>query len=123
VVQPDKRRNVVESLMAHLAGQGRLSSAYWGFGVGGTLLISFSAVLIAFFLLPSALRKHHGALESPEFVTFLAVTYWILAAYHLLVAVLVWRNAYNVMNRLWGHFARLIVAVSLVLLVGALLSS
>lgn len=107
----------------HLAGRGKLSSAYWGFGVGGTLLIFLASVLVALFLLPSALREHQGALESPGFVTFLAATYWILAVYHVLVAVMVWRNAYNVANRFWGHLARLVVVAGLALLIGALLSA
>lgn len=121
MIAPTRPRNVVENFLVHLAGRGRLSTAYWGFGVGGTLLISVVAVLVAFFLLPSALREHQGALDSPKFMAFVAATYWILIAYYVLVTVLIWRNAYNVVNRIWGHLARLIVVIAIVFMIGSLL--
>lgn len=73
--------------------------------------------------MPSALREHQSVLDAPHFVAFLEATYWVVMAYEVLAAVMIWRNAYNVANRIWGHLARLIVVLGLILLIGGQLNA
>ena len=113
-------RNPVEIFRVYWAGKGRLSGAYWKYGVAGTLGIYVFAMLGSLMLMPAALKDHHSVLESPIFRGYLLVVYSLLLAYQIVVWVLIWRNAGNVQNPIWGNIAKLaVVAGAFLLLVRA----
>ena len=102
--------NPFKEFQLHLSGSGRLKSAYWRYGVVWTLILWFFLLLFSLMLLPAALRDHDSVLESPLFRGYLSGVYVFLAIYQVLVWVMVWRNARNVDQPLWGHLAKGVVA-------------
>ena len=102
-------RNPIEIFRVYWAGKGRLSGAYWKYGVAGTLGLYVFAMLGSLMLIPAALKGHESALESPIFRAYLLVVYLLLLAYQVVVWVLIWRNAGNVQNPVWGHVAKVAV--------------
>jgi hypothetical protein len=108
-------RNPIDTFRLYWAGKGRLSGAYWKYGVAGTLGIYFFAMIGSLMLLPVALREHQSVLESPIFQAYLLAVYMLLA-YQVVVWALIWRNARNVKNPIWGHLAKVAVVGSTVLL-------
>jgi cellulose synthase/poly-beta-1,6-N-acetylglucosamine synthase-like glycosyltransferase len=102
-------RNPVEIFRVYWAGKGRLSGAYWKYGVAGTLGLYVFAMLGSLMLFPAALKGHESVLESPIFRAYLLVVYLLLLAYQVVVWALIWRNARNVQNPVWGHVAKVAV--------------
>lgn len=91
------------------AGKGRLSGAYWKYGVAGTLAIQAVSLIFGLLLLPTALRGHDSVLQSGFFRAYIFVTFLVLISYQIVVWILIWRNAENVENAIWGHLAKLAV--------------
>ena len=113
-------RNPVEIFRVYWAGKGRLSGAYWKYGVAGTLGLYVFAMLGSLMLIPAALKGHQSVLDSPIFRAYLWVVYLLLLVYQFVVWILIWRNAGNVRNPIWGHVAKLaVVAGAFLLLVRA----
>ncbi|MFA6902214.1 MAG: hypothetical protein WC236_03930 [Gallionellaceae bacterium] len=110
-----KPENGLDVFRLLLAGKGRLSTAYWGFGVKGTIFIYIFALLGSLLLLPMALKDHRSVLESPIFATYFMVVYLILIAYQILVWVLIWRNAKNTDTIFWGYSAKFAVGFGVIL--------
>jgi hypothetical protein len=109
MVELAEARNPVEIFRVYWAGRGRLSGAYWKYGVAGTVGIYVFALLGSLMLLPVALKGHESVLESPIFRVYLLAVYVLLLAYQVIVWVLIWRNARNVQNPFWGHVAKVAV--------------
>lgn len=110
-----RARNPLETFRIYWAGKGRLSGAYWKYGVAGTLGLYVFAMLGSLMLLPAALKNHDSVLDSPVFRAYLLTVYLLLLAYQAIVYVLIWRNARNVRNQIWGHVAKLAVVVGALL--------
>ena len=110
-----RARNPLETFRIYWAGKGRLSGAYWKYGVAGTLGLHVFAMLGSLMLLPAALKNHDSVLDSPVFRAYLLTVYLLLLAYQAIVYVLIWRNARNVRNQIWGHVAKLAVVVGALL--------
>lgn len=105
--------------MAHLAGRGRLSTAYWGFGIGGSVLFAVVLVLASLVLMTRSVSEEGATIENPALQSFLSGAIWFFLAYQVLVAVLIWRNAFNVSSPVWGWLARgIVLAAAGVLSVG-----
>src|SRR5262245_47626244 len=105
-------RNPVQIFRVYWAGKGRLSGAYWKYGVAGTLGLYVFGMLGSLMLFPVALRGHQTVLESPVFRAYLLALYLLLLAYQIVVWVLIWKNAQNVQNPVWGHAAKVVVVGS-----------
>ncbi|HEY7672608.1 MAG TPA: hypothetical protein VIC71_10355 [Gammaproteobacteria bacterium] len=99
-----------DDLRDHLAGKGRLSRAYWGYGAVGTAILMVVVVIGAFFLLPFVVDEA-DILSSPVILGYAIGAYLVLVAYQVFVGVLIWRNAMNVDNPTWGHVARVSVVL------------
>lgn len=110
-----RARNPLETFRIYWSGKGRLSGAYWKYGVAGTLGLYVFAMLGSLMLLPAALKNHDSVLDSPVFRAYLLTVYFLLLAYQAIVYVLIWRNARNVRNQIWGHVAKLAVVVGALL--------
>jgi hypothetical protein len=104
--QSPTRRSLIRAFIAHFAGQGQLSTAYWGFGVGGSVLFAVVLILASLVLMTRSISEEGATIDNPALQSFLSGAVWIFLAYQVLVAVLIWRNAFNVGNRMWGWVAR-----------------
>jgi hypothetical protein len=100
-----------DDLRAHLSGKGRLSRAYWWYGAVGTAILLFLVLVGVFFLVPFALDASTDILASPVILGYVIGAYLVLTAYQVFVGVLIWRNAMNVDNPMWGHVARVVVVL------------
>jgi hypothetical protein len=92
-----------------LSGRGRLSTAYWGFGVGGGVVFAVVVAIIGLVLMTRSVSHEGATVENPALQYFLSSAWWLFLAYQLFVAILVWKNAFNVGNPIWGWLARGIV--------------
>ena len=99
-------RNPIEIFRCYWAGKGRLSGAYWKYGVAGTLGLYVLALFGSLLLLPSALQGNESVLQSGAFRAYLFAVFLLLFAYHVVVVILIWKNAKNVQNPIWGHIAK-----------------
>jgi len=115
--------NPIQIFRIYWAGKGRLSGAFWGYGFAGTLSICAFSIIFGLLLLPVALRGHQSVLESGVFRTYVLVISLALIAYHIVVWILIWRNAANVENQIWGLVAKLAVIASASLAVARIFSS
>lgn len=113
---PPQLRNPVETFRLYWAGRGRLAGAYWKYGFAGSLGIYVFAMLGSLMLFPIALKGHQSVMESPIFRGYLVAVYLLVLAYQGVVWVLIWRNAKNVGNPIWGHIAKVVVVGSAFLL-------
>ena len=102
----DRPKNGIDAFKLYWAGKGKLTVAYWGYGVVGTLVIYFLAMTISLLLIPFAYKEGSSILESSIFINYLLGAYIFLVVYQVLVWVLVWRNAKNVTKKFWGHIAK-----------------
>lgn len=109
-------RNAIETFRLYWSGRGRLSGAYWKYGVAGTFGLYAFAMFGSLLLVPAALKGHQSVLESPIFRAYLLFVYLLLFAYQIVVWGLIWRNAANVSDPRWGHLAKLVVVASAFLL-------
>jgi len=110
-----KPNNGFEAFRLYWQGKGKLSTAYWGFGVVGSFVISLLAMFGILFIVPSALRNGGSVWESTAFRVYLAVVYLILLGYQIVVWILIWRNAHNTSKPIWSQLAKMVVAFSAVL--------
>lgn len=103
------KRTSVRVVLALASGRGRLSTAYWGFGVGGSVLFAVVVAITGLVLMTRAVSHEGTTVENLALQYFLSFAWWAFLAYQLFVAILIWRNAFNVRNPMWGWLARGIV--------------
>jgi peptidoglycan/LPS O-acetylase OafA/YrhL len=109
-------RTPSSGLVACLSGRGRLSVAYWGYGVGGSLAFAVLVVIISLALMGGGSSTSLETAGNSRLAVFLGASSWAFLAYQVFVAILVWRNAFNVENPIWGWLARgLVVSAAIIL--------
>jgi hypothetical protein len=114
---PSEPQNGLDAFRLYWAGKGKLSTAYWGFGVVGSSVVFLLMALGGFFFVPTALREHDSVFASPLFNAYLLATNLLLLTYQIVVWILIWRNAPNSSNAAWGNLAKAVVALGVVYLV------
>jgi len=102
-------KNGIETFKNYWNGHGKLSVAYWGYGVVGTLILYFICMLGSLIFIPLAYEEGKNLIETTIFQNYLALIYLILLLYQFLVWTLVWQNSQNCRNILWGYIAKFIV--------------
>lgn len=105
------RRSLLQAFIAHIAGRGRLSTAWWGFGIGGSVIYIVVLSLVGLFLMTRSVSEDGATVENQSLQLFLSRAGWTFLTYQILVAILVWRNAFNVGNPIWGWVARAMLIV------------
>jgi hypothetical protein len=106
--------NGFQAFLIYWRGNGKLGTAYWGFGFAGTLILYFLAMLGLLFIAPFVHESDTSVFESTVFRVYLAIVFLVLLGYQIMVWVLVWRNAHNTSNPFWSQLAKAAVAVSAV---------
>ena len=95
----------------HWNGEGTLAWAYWGFGVGGGLILLFILAFSFLFVLPFAYAPNRSILHSPLFTGYLVAVGLLYISYILATAVMVWRCGDNVRWPGWKYLSRAAVLV------------
>jgi uncharacterized membrane protein len=114
---PAVRKNTdgFQTLRLYWAGKGKLSVAYWGFGVVGSLLLSIFCAFGVLFVVPFASKDGSDILESTAFQLYVVVILVILLAYQVVASIVIWRNSNNTTKPIWSQLAKASVALSAVL--------
>lgn len=97
--------------------------AYWGYGVGGSLAFAVLVVIISLALMGGGSSTSLETGSNSRLAAFLGAAWWVFLAYQVFVAILVWRNAFNVENPIWGWLARGFVVLAAIFLGSRILIS
>ncbi|EDN67189.1 conserved hypothetical protein [Beggiatoa sp. PS] len=104
------------SIKAHWKGDARLVSAFWGFGIIGTPILSI-LIPLSFGLFINSLLDLFGINVSASFaLPEVGLVFLILGIYSVFVVVSIWRCAWNTNNKMWGYLARFFVIIKVILL-------
>ena len=109
----DKPRNGIDIFRNYWRGYGKLSVAFWGYGVVGTFILYFFAMLGSLLLLPTAYQEGRSLLESAQFSRYLTGVYILLLGYQFVVWILIWRNSKNASRKIFGYIAKASVVVGI----------
>jgi hypothetical protein len=101
--------SAIQNFRRYWSGEGCLADAYWGYGFGGSLILMLLLFSIGLVFFPSAVTHYSDALVSPTFRGYLVFSRLALFAYHVIVCILIWRNAKNASIPLWKYVAKIYV--------------
>jgi hypothetical protein len=94
-----KAETLIDIIVRHWRGQGRLSWAYWNFHFAGGLILLFVLAVAFLFILPFAYREGDGIRHSPVFAVYLVVFGMAYLGHAIASIVMIWRCGPNVE---WG---------------------
>jgi len=98
---------VLDIVLRHWKGQGRLSWAYWRFHFVGGLILLFVLAVLFLFILPFSYRDGDGIRHSSIFALYLVVAASTYLAHAIASIVMIWRCGPNVEWQGWMVLSRI----------------